>query len=151
MKAIAVAGAAFMVGLILCGCASGRRSAPVVHTHWQPWTNEVTTAKQLASALESRWDLETIRAYCEATRPTPDSIQNLVALGEFWKGNLHEGKASGFDRVSWYAAVRNGKLEEYSVNATKGRKHWILEIGNQESLSKLPVLSRTTKPEAAQN
>jgi hypothetical protein len=113
----------------------------------------VTTAQQLASALEVRWELERIRAYCDATPPTPDSIQNLVPLGEEfggkeWRGTLHQGKPSGFDRIWWYAAVRNGKLDEYSVNAIKGRKRWIIEIGNEQSLLKPPVLSRATKPAA---
>jgi len=26
------------------------------------------------------------------------------------------------------------KLDEYSVNAIKGRKRWIIEIGNEQSL-----------------
>jgi len=149
MKAITVAGTAFMVALVLCGCASGSRSTAYIHEHWQPWTNEVTTAKQLASALEARWGMEMIRAYCDAMHPTPNSIQNLVALGEEWRETLHEGKPSGFDHVWWYASTRNGKLNKYSVNATKGRKHWIIEIGDEQTLSRPPVLSRTSKPSAA--
>src|SRR5690242_6114251 len=124
MRFVTIAGPTFVASLILCACASGRRSAPSVHALWQPWTNQVTTSEQLASALEARWSLGTIRAYCSSTTPTPGSFQNLVALGKSWRGNLYENEASGFDRVWWYASTRSGKLDEYSVNATKGRKHW---------------------------
>jgi hypothetical protein len=108
----------------------------------------VTTAKQLASALEARWELELIHCYCEATPPTPDGFQNLVALGESWRGTLHEGTASGFDRIWWYASLQDGKLHEYSVNAAKGRKHWIVEIGDGETLAKPPALFRAAKSTA---
>jgi hypothetical protein len=99
----------------------------------------------MSSALEARWELEMIRIYCHVTPPTPDSVQNLVALGEAWQGVLHHDKASGFDRICWYASTQNGRLHRYSLNATKGRKHWIIEIGDERSLSKPPVVSRGTK------
>jgi hypothetical protein len=143
MKPIAVAGTAlFTAAVIVWGCALQRYPTTAVSAQWQPWTNPVTTAKQLSSALEVRWQLEMIRAYCEATPPTPDSVQNLVALGEEWHGTLHEDRAREFNRIWWYASTRDGQLDKYSVNAAKGRKHWIIEIGNEQSLSQPPVLSR---------
>jgi hypothetical protein len=145
MRFIGFFAAAAIASLLICGCTSSKRAAPIFQAHWQPWTNNVTTVEQLASALESRWSLESIQAYCNATAPTPDSVQNLVALGEEWRGNLHTNEATGFDRVWWYASTRLGRLDKYSVNATKGHKHWIIEIGNQQSLTRPPILSGASK------
>src|SRR5438034_10386444 len=126
-KALGLVGVHLWLGLLLlCACNSVEPAATNLHSHWRPWTNQVTTAQELAAALEARWSPEMIRAYCRATAPTPGSVQNLVALGEEWQGNLHEKEAPDFDRVWWYASTRNGKLDKYSVNATKGRRHWII-------------------------
>jgi hypothetical protein len=133
------------LGLVLAaGCrATVERSASDVSKQWRPWTNEVTTAEQLGSALEARWSLEMIRFHCDVVTPTPLSIQNLVVMGEEWRGSLYpyEAEASGID-ISWYASARNGKLEVYSLNAAKGRKRWIVEMGNQETLLRPPISSR---------
>src|SRR2546427_11145347 len=90
--------------LVLCACAPVRRAASDGGERWQPWTNQVTTAQDLAAALQARWTLARIRGYCASTAPTPDSIQNLVALGEAWQGKLHENEASEFDPLWWYAS-----------------------------------------------
>ena len=127
--------------LVLCACAPARRMGADGGERWHPWTNQVTTAQDLAAAIQARWTLARIRAYCASTAPTSRGIQNLVALGEAWHGNLHENEASEFDRLWWYASTRSGKLDKYSVNATKGRKHWIIEIGNERSLADPPALS----------
>src|SRR5437660_5051760 len=101
MRVLALAVTGVLICLTLCGCASGIKSVPSIQTHWEPWTNQVTSASQLAAALEARWTLGMIQAYCNAMPPTPDSIQNLVALGESWKGGLYRDKASGLDRIWW--------------------------------------------------
>jgi hypothetical protein len=141
-KSILVTRVALIAGLILCGCASEKRSTTGVQMRWQPWTNEVTNPTQMAAALEARWELGMIKAYCNSTPPTPTSVQNLVSLGETWHGTLYEGKASGFDRIWWYASTQNGKLEAYSLNAAKGSKYWNIETGNPQWLYLAPVLSR---------
>lgn len=96
------------------------------------------SVSQLDSALRKRWPLERIQRICKVNPPTPGSLQNLVALGTVWDGELYGDQKTGFDRIYWYASVRSNRLDEYSLNATKGHQNWIVEIGDEESLSKPP-------------
>jgi hypothetical protein len=147
MNRITIVNAAFLiVCLMLCACALERRPNPSVSPLWQPWTNEIASAAQLKFALESRFQLRMIQAYCDVTAPTPESVQNLVALGESWHGVMYQGTNTGFDQIWWYASTVNGQFEAYSVNAKKGRKYWNIEIGTQETLHKAPFSLREREP-----
>ena len=95
---------------------------------------------QLNEALKARWPPDLIRAFCKSNPTTPSSFQNLVALGPTWEGVLYEGEKTGFDKVWWYASLVDGKLDEYSLNATKGRKNWIIELGKQQTLARQPFI-----------
>src|SRR2546430_290911 len=111
--------------VLLTACMAERRPPKPVRAEWKPWREPVLTADQLNSALEARWTPEMIRAFCNSTPPTSGSLQNLVALGPAWNGVLYKDLKTGFDSIWWYASTKNNKLDEYSLNATKGHKNWI--------------------------
>ena len=151
MKACSLLTAAILGLILICGCAAPRKSneeyAAILATGWQPWTNEVTTAEQLGSALAARWSLDRIRSYCEITPPTPGTVQNLVRSGdgEMWEDTLHKGEMCEFQRIYWYAIwntpTEGDNSSRYSVCAKKGKEFWIIEIGNPQELQEPP--SRT--------
>jgi hypothetical protein len=65
--------------------------------------------------------------------------QNLVVDSpEVWKGRLYPDKQTGFDKISWYATVRNGRVLEYSLEVYRGADCWLLEIGSPETVRKPP-------------
>ena len=110
---------------------------------WHPCTEQVSSADQLSAVLESRWRVESIFPACNIVGPFPEDGQNLVTIGqETWEGVLYKGKNIGFDRIWWYASLKNGKLDKYSLNVSKGRTLWVLEIGDQKRLAELPWILR---------
>ncbi len=101
---------------------------------WQPWHGQISNQEELNEALKARWPLNLLRTYCKAIPPTPGSFQNLVALGKSWEGTLYVDGKTGFDKVWWYASLEGNKLDQYSLNATKGTNNWIVELGNLRTL-----------------
>ena len=124
----------------LGGCVHGNTDAAAAFAEWQPRRRPVLNAGDLGSALEARWSPQMLRAYCAANPPTPGTIQNLVARGEVWEGVLYEGKKSEVGRIWWYATAHNGKLGVYSLNVTKGGRHWLVELGGESLVDKPPLL-----------
>ena len=92
--------------------------------------------------LEQRWSLADIRAFCIPERRHNDAYQNLVVVtAEAWKGRLYADRPTGFDRVSWYATVRDGHVQEYSLEASRGSDFWLLEIGNRSTVRTPPQVT----------
>src|SRR5437870_2666924 len=77
--------------------------------------------ERLTKMLERRWPVAAIHEYCIPERRHNDAYQNLVAYGVVWKGNLHQGLATGFDKITWYATTKNGRADEYSLGAYRGK------------------------------
>jgi hypothetical protein len=89
--------------------------------------------------LEQRWSLADIRAFCIPERRHNDMYQNLVvSTPEVWKGRLYADRLTSFDRISWYATVRDGRIQQYSLEAYRGSDFWSLEIGGSETLRTPP-------------
>ena len=110
---------------------------------WRPYTNQISSPVQLTAVLESRWPLVSILPACKAIGPFPKGGQNLVTVGQnTWEGVLHKGKRTGFDRIWWYARLKDDKLDKYSLNVVKGHRLWVLEIGDQQRLRELPWILR---------
>ncbi|QDV17321.1 hypothetical protein Pan153_19560 [Gimesia panareensis] len=108
-------------------------------------TDATTEAQQFSSpaevtaALEARWSLDDIRTFCIPERRHNPMYQNLVTdVGETWEGTLYENVPTGFRSISWYGTAVDGKLHEYSLNASRGDDGWLLEIGNVKSFAKQP-------------
>jgi hypothetical protein len=68
----------------------------------------------LTNALEQRWPLAAIRIYCIPERRHKPEYQNLVPNGPVWKGVLNPGESTGFDKITWYASTKNGRVNTYS-------------------------------------
>ena len=89
--------------------------------------------------LEQRWSLANIRSFCVPERRHNPLFQNLVVDSpDAWKGRLYPDRQTGFDRISWYATVRGGRLLEYSLGVQRGDDYWLLEIGSPETVGKPP-------------
>jgi hypothetical protein len=75
-------------------------------------------------------------------------FQNLlVDSPEAWKGRLYPNSRTGFDRISWYATVRDGRALEYSLEVYRGNDFWLLEIGSPETVRTPPnVTPNTSEP-----
>jgi len=127
-------------------CILGAQTNDPPRPKWQPVERSVETREQLDEALKKRWPPEMIRGLCNSTPPTPGSFQNLVALGPKWEGDMYAGEKTGFDRIWWYATLKDGKLDEYSLNATKGKKNWIVEMGTQRTLARPPITRDVKTP-----
>jgi hypothetical protein len=126
-----------VVGIILLsGCVGDRRQTSATTRSWIPWVETIQTPSRLTEALEARWTIERLHTFCLTEKPVK-ALQNLVTMNGVWKGTLYQGNGD-LPNVWWYANVTNGFLDKYSLNMTKGRKHWIVEIGNQESLRQPP-------------
>jgi len=101
----------------------------------------------LTKMLERRWPVAAIREFCIAERRHNDAYQNLVAYGVVWRGNLYQGVVTGFDKISWYATTKEGRADQYSLGAYRGKDYWLLEIGSEEGVEKPPQFSPdSTKP-----
>jgi len=102
----------------------------------------------LTKLLERRWPIAAIKEYCISERRHNNAYQNLVAYGVVWRGEIHQGVATGFDRIAWYATTRNGRAEQYSLGAYREKDFWLLEIGWEEGVQKSPDFSPDpTRPE----
>jgi hypothetical protein len=92
--------------------------------------------------LEQRWSLADIRAFCIPERRHNYAYQRLVAdAPELWKGRLYANTQTGFDRISWYANVRDGHVQEYELEAYRGTDLWLLEIGDPETVRTPPQVT----------
>jgi hypothetical protein len=92
------------------------------------------SAQEVTALLEKRWPQKAIEDFCTPERRWNPLDQNLVPDGDkFWQGVLYEGKPTTFDKIDWYAGVKQNKIE-YSLNAWRGNGHWCLEIGNEKTL-----------------
>jgi hypothetical protein len=94
----------------------------------------------LTRALERRWPLTAIRTFCIPERRHHDRSQNLVAYSR-WEGVLYPSIATGFDKISWYASIKNGCAEKYSLGVERGTDFWLLEIGDGNTLTVPPEYS----------
>ena len=111
--------------LALYGCdASSPADSPAALTKW----------------LEQRWPLDAILKFCTPERRHDDASQNLVAMDKAWEGQLYIGKKTGFDKIFWYGESKNGRLEAYSLNATRGDDWWLLEIVGREYMNYPPIV-----------
>ncbi len=89
--------------------------------------------------LEQRWSLADIKRFCIPERRANPFMQNLVRQAqEIWEGKLYSGQQSGFDEISWYANVREGRVEKYSLNVQRGEDYWNLEIASPERTQRPP-------------
>jgi hypothetical protein len=142
MKTGRLAFVACVATIFAWGCTSPIQKGPgwVAISNWEPWTNRIETASELTAALEARWSVGAIRSFCQLTPPTQSGTQNLVTMGNEWRGSLHGGKISGIDCVWWYADTQDGRFVNYSVNAAKGGKYWVVEIGNEQTLTNAPLV-----------
>jgi thiosulfate/3-mercaptopyruvate sulfurtransferase len=91
--------------------------------------------------LERRWPISAIQTYCIPERRPQPLWQNLLAVGELWKGRLHVGLNTGFERISWYATVKGGQIKQYSLEVYRGEDFWCLEIGDADSLRMPPIVA----------
>lgn len=120
--------------VLVSGCRSQKSGVARAPYECKAWTNKVETAEQMAVALKYRWDLETIVAYCENSEPDPAYMQNFVAFNR-WQGDLYANQSPGLI-IYWYASHENGQLHKYILNAVKGGRHWVVELGDKEVLGK---------------
>ena len=95
----------------------------------------------LTKALERRWPLAAIRAYCIPERRHKDEFQNLVAYSPRWDGTLYSGVATGWDKIAWYATTKNGRTDQYSLGVFRDKDFWLLEIGDEYTLQTRPDYS----------
>ena len=101
----------------------------------------------LTKLLERRWPVAAIQEFCIPERRHNDAYQNLVSYGVVWKGNLHQGVPTGFDKIAWYATTKEGRADQYSLEAYRGKDFWLLEIASEEGVEKPPQFSPDpTKP-----
>lgn len=101
----------------------------------------IDSPEALTRLLEQRWPLKSIVTFCIPERRWRPEYQNLVVMGEVWKGRLHVDVATGFDKIWWYGSVDHGRIAEYSLNVNRGRDHWVLEFGTPESLRKPAIVA----------
>lgn len=141
--------------LVLCVFASGCTAPPKSQSIDSDWPQSARAAiysptappslcspEGMTRLLEQRWSLADIRTFCIPQRRHKPGYQNMVLdSSEAWKGRLYSDTLTGFDRISWYAAVRDGRAETYSLGASRGRDYWLLEIGNAETFRTPPRIS----------
>jgi hypothetical protein len=95
----------------------------------------------LTTALERRWPLVAVRTYCIPERRHNPAYQNLVAESPVWKGVLYSGQSTGFDKITWYANTKMGRVKTYSLEVYRGNDFWSLEIGDENTLQRPPDYS----------
>jgi len=124
--------------VLVTGCCTDRTRT--TELYGEAWHKPITSPNDLKLALETRWPLEMIRAYCSMVKPAPPYAQNLVADGDQrWEGQLYVGTNTSFDSIWWYAGVSGNSVKNYSLNATKGSNHWIIETCNDLTSFSHPV------------
>src|SRR5262249_33997679 len=137
---------------LLAGCVEPSPLSRSVETDWPqsariavyPSTAAPSFASPegLTSFLEHRWPLADIRRFCIPERRHNPGYQNLVLdTPEAWKGRLFENEQTGFDKISWYASVKGGRVVAYSLGVSRGRDFWLLEIGTEESTRIPPTVA----------
>jgi hypothetical protein len=100
------------------------------------------TPEGVTRLLEQRWSLAAIRAFCIPERRFNTAYQNLVVdTPQAWKGRLYSHQSTGFDRISWYATVDQGRVQAYSLEAYRGKDFWSVEIGNQDTVHTPPQIT----------
>jgi hypothetical protein len=135
----------FSIVSAVVGCSSLReeQSASAV-SDWPPSaraarysptaTPGFDSPESFTRLLEQRWSLVDICAFCIPERRHNDAYQNLVITTPgAWKGRLYVDTLTGFDRISWYATVHEGHVQEYSLEAYRGNDFWLLEGGSPET------------------
>jgi len=138
-----------IIPCIVAGCSPHREQSSTVASDWpesaraavysQTATPSFDSPEGVTRLLEQRWSLADIRSFCiPARRPNPMSQNLVVDSPEVWKGRLYPDKQTGFDKISWYATVRNGRVLEYSLEVYRGADCWLLEIGSPETVRKPP-------------
>jgi len=143
----------FSAALIaVAGCSSQREQPSPAAADWPPSARAAAysptatlgfdSPEGVSRLLEQRWSLADIQAFCIPERRHNDMYQNLVVdTPEAWKGRLYSDRRTGFDRISWYATVRDGHLQAYSLEAYRGTNFWSLEIGDPETFHKPPQVT----------
>ena len=53
-------------------------------------------------------------------------------------GVLYSGELTGFDEITWYASLKEGRADKYSLNVNRGNDFWLLEIGIESTLQAQP-------------
>lgn len=135
-----------MAALLLeAGCATRQSQVSRAESDWPTSARTAVYSPTAAPSfdspegvsrlLEQRWSLRDIRSFCIQERRHNPSYQNLVITSpDAWKGRIYTNQRTGFDRISWYATVSNGRVQEYSLGAYRGSDFWLLEIGGSETV-----------------
>jgi hypothetical protein len=141
-----------VLGVFVSSCTTPPPKSPSVESDWPQLartavysttaTPSLRSPEGVTRLLEQRWSLADIRTFCIPQRRHNPGYQNLVLFSsEAWKGRLYSDAQTGFDRISWYAAVRDGRVETYSLGVYRGGDYWLLEIGNAETVRTPPRVS----------
>jgi hypothetical protein len=99
------------------------------------------SSRGLTKALERRWPLAAIRVFCIPERRHNPAYQNLVAESPVWKGVLYSGESTGFDKIAWYANIKKGRVDQYSLGVYRGKDFWLLDGGDEQTLQSPPDYS----------
>jgi hypothetical protein len=139
------------VACLVAGCTKHAQPTPVANDIPQPSPIVVLSTAEanfafdspdsLTKALERRWPLPAIRTYCIPERRHNHAFQNLVAYSPRWEGTLYSGGANGFDKITWYASTKKGRVDQYSLGAYRGKDFWLLEIGDENTVQSPPEYS----------
>jgi hypothetical protein len=90
--------------------------------------------ERLEALIAQRWPLWAIRTFCIPERRSAPEWQNLVQNDQpIWRGKLYED-AKDFDEIEWHANTENGRAVIYSLNARRGKDHWILEVCHENDV-----------------
>ena len=133
--------------------------APPIHCPDPIWPQSATIAKYppnakpgfsspegVTSYLENRWSLADIKKFAIPERRHNDAYQNLVIdTPTTWAGKLYCDQRTGFDSIEWYATVANGHVKEYSLEASRGKDFWLLEIGGPATARRPPIVEPDPK------
>ena len=99
------------------------------------------SAQALTSLREQRWPIAAIQGFCLPERRHNNRYQNLVAFAPRWEGTLHNDVATDFDKMFWYATVKDGRADQFSLGVRRGKDFWLLEGGDEHSLQRPPEFS----------
>lgn len=102
---------------------------PATPPHFQ-----ITSANQLAKALEERWSLSRIEELVEGTAAlNGKGKQGLKLDPDDWQGDLHEGQKR-LSRIYFCAFVTNGAPTHFAIFVTKKERTWNIEAGELSSI-----------------